>query len=375
MVLYRSTIFFIACASCLGFLPTLAVGLDRPNPTEKNRFASSQLSSIQVETEDSTLVAIAQLSKSTGIHHVVDDIALQKPWKTLDSPFPKVQGAPQPIISTPPDPPSVPPQKRSWLAGKGGWIVFGAGVVVVVTLVGGLFYLLMRPEEEEIQPSETEPVDPPIHHSETDENAGKVPPPDYDINGQWNLIQKKDKEPTETPSSNSLVVGETARLKKIDIIDELIRELQTPDPSKRRKTIWELGQRGDSRAIQPLVNLMIDSDSKQRSLILAALSEIGTRTLQPMNRALVVSLQDENAEVRKNAIRDLTRIYDLVAQMSQILRHAVEDSDAEVQETARWALGQLNHIRGIAGAESRSTLPNPEKPSPDSSVEDSSRNG
>lgn len=140
-------------------------------------------------------------------------------------------------------------------------------------------------------------------------------------------------------------VSETTRLPKINIVDELVQELRTPDPAKRQKVIWELGQRGDTRAVQPLVDLMLDSDSRQRSLILSSLSEIGTRTLKPLTRALAISLQDENAEVRKNAIRDLTRVYDMVAQISHLLTKASDDPDKEVQETARWALGQLNRIR------------------------------
>jgi HEAT repeat protein len=140
-------------------------------------------------------------------------------------------------------------------------------------------------------------------------------------------------------------VSETTRLPKINIVDELVQELRTPDSAKRQKVIWELGQRGDTRAVQPLVDLMLDSDSRQRSLILSSLSEIGTRTLKPLTRALAISLQDENAEVRKNAIRDLTRVYDMVAQISHLLTKASDDPDREVQETARWALGQLNRIR------------------------------
>ncbi|BAU14505.1 PBS lyase HEAT domain protein repeat-containing protein [Leptolyngbya sp. NIES-3755] len=142
---------------------------------------------------------------------------------------------------------------------------------------------------------------------------------------------------------------ETTRLAKVNIVDELIQDLRSPDPVKRRKVIWELGQRGDTRAVQPLVDLLVDSDSKQRSLILSALSEIGTRTLKPMTRALAVSLQDENSEVRKNAIRDLTRVYDMVSQISNLLHKATEDADKDVQETAKWALGQLNRIRSAPG--------------------------
>jgi Putative peptidoglycan binding domain/HEAT repeats len=162
---------------------------------------------------------------------------------------------------------------------------------------------------------------------------------------------------TETPK-----VSETTRLAKINIVDELIRDLRIPDPVKRQKVIWELGQRGDTRAVQPMVDLMLDSDSKQRSLILSALSEIGTRTLKPLSRALAISLQDENADVRKNAIRDLTRVYDMVAQISHLLHKATDDPDKDVQETARWALGQLNRIRNVPGMESLPALKNSVSP-------------
>lgn len=155
------------------------------------------------------------------------------------------------------------------------------------------------------------------------------------------------REQLNHPISESPKIEETTKLAKINIVEELIQDLRSPDPAKRHKVIWEIGQRGDTRAVQPLVDLLVDSDSKQRSLILSALSEIGTRTLKPMTRALAISLQDENSEVRKNAIRDLTRVYDMVAQISNLLHKATDDPDRDVQETARWALGQLNRIRSV----------------------------
>lgn len=140
----------------------------------------------------------------------------------------------------------------------------------------------------------------------------------------------------------------TPRLTKVNVVDELIHDLHGGDRPKQRKAIWNLGQQGDSRAIQPLVDLMMDADSQQRSLILAALAEINTRALTPMNRALAISLQDENPQVRQNAIRDLTRIYDMIIQMSQIVAHAMEDPDVDVQNTAKYALIQMNKIRGVS---------------------------
>ncbi|MBG1260183.1 peptidoglycan-binding protein [Nostoc commune] len=150
------------------------------------------------------------------------------------------------------------------------------------------------------------------------------------------------------PITTQLLLPEkTSRLVKLNIVDELIQDLRNSNPTKRRKAIWDLGQQGDSRAIQHLVDLMIDADSQETNLILAALAEIGTRTLKPMNRALAISLQDESPQVRQNAIRDLTRVYDMMGQMSQMLRHALEDPDAEVQATARYALTQMNRMRGL----------------------------
>jgi vesicle coat complex subunit len=94
--------------------------------------------------------------------------------------------------------------------------------------------------------------------------------------------------------------------------------------------------------MKPLVDLMIDTDSQERTLILEALSQISTRTLKPMNQALAIALQDKNPQVRKNAIRDLTRMYDIMSQISQMLCHSIDDADSEVKETAKWALNQLN---------------------------------
>jgi hypothetical protein len=45
-------------------------------------------------------------------------------------------------------------------------------------------------------------------------------------------------------------------------------------------------------------------------------------------------------------VRDLSRMYDLMAQMTQLLRHATQDENAEVRETAEWALHQLNRLKG-----------------------------
>ncbi|MFB2833410.1 HEAT repeat domain-containing protein [Floridanema evergladense] len=281
--------------------------------------------------------------------------------------------------------PTPKPKTNSGKKSSSKWPLFwmGSGVFLVI-IAGGLLYILKHWEVPPEEASETESSEIEAEESEQETIAEigenqqipvyepgnsaievlEIKPTEADKNGHANhILTAGEDEPKSEPKLESttesksvatdsdLEVQETTRLPKINIVDELIKDLQSPDPTKRRKAIWELAQRGDSRAIQPLVNSLIDADSKQRCLILEAISQIGHRTLKPLQRALVISLQDENAEVRKNAIRDVTRIYELMTQVSQLLRHAIDDPDAEVQETARWAMTQMNRMRGVSSVD------------------------
>ncbi len=153
------------------------------------------------------------------------------------------------------------------------------------------------------------------------------------------------------PNSSSIIQNQQAiqtatRLPKIDIIGELIKDLgRSSEPAKRQKTIWELAQRGDSRAIEPLVELLITADSYERGLISTAITEIASRALKPMNEAFSITLEDANPQVRKNAIRDVTKVYELMSQITQRLSHMADDNDVEVQETVQWALKELDRVQ------------------------------
>jgi hypothetical protein len=185
----------------------------------------------------------------------------------------------------------------------------------------------------------TLPIDPPetVNRAIPATTTANAPAPINLEEPKLELADKPDSEPT--------TIATTVRMPKLSVMDSLVHELRNPDPAKRQKAIWELGRRGDSRAVQPMVDLLLDSDSHQRSLVLSALSEISTRTLKPMSRALAISMQDENPDVRKNAIRDLTRIYDSLTRISQLLQNACEDPDPDVQDTAKWAIGQISRIK------------------------------
>ncbi|NJL23538.1 MAG: HEAT repeat domain-containing protein [Leptolyngbyaceae cyanobacterium SM1_3_5] len=220
-------------------------------------------------------------------------------------------------------------------------------VLLLITsgIAGALFFIISRRQAPRLAAATAGASQAAISAESLDEN------PATQINGHCD-------RPSEAIAPDA-TIQETTRLPKFDLAAELLRDLHSTDPMLRRKAIWELGQRGESQAIQPLVDLMIDSDSQQRSLILAAIAEIGSRTLKPLQRALIISLQDESPDVRKNAIRDLTRIYDSIAQTSQLLTHALSDGDVEVQETARWAMNQLSRIRSATETEDATVLLHP----------------
>jgi hypothetical protein len=158
------------------------------------------------------------------------------------------------------------------------------------------------------------------------------------------VVSEVSSTKSNSSSHRTSVVSSSSSLAKLDIVPELIRDLNKSDRTLRRKAVWELAQRGDSRAMKPLVELMVEVDSQERGLILEAMTQIASRTLKPMNKAIMMSLQDENTQVKQNAIRDLTRVYELMSQITKRLSEAVEDSDTQVQETAKWALQKLNQM-------------------------------
>ncbi len=221
-------------------------------------------------------------------------------------------------------------------------LIFLAGLIFLGALSGGAFLLLRwrRASQEEDWEEEIEEESEELEEVLVEENH-ELP--------STNGSSEHHSVPAPQPQK-ILKVKAPAPLAKVDRIEELIKDLQESDRIKRRQAIWELAQKGDSRAVQPLSNLIIESDSQQCGLILEALSQISTRTLKPVNRARAMSLQDDNPEVRKNAIRDLTKVYDMVNQVNQLLQLACDDSDPEVQETARWAAEKLGKLRMMPGS-------------------------
>ncbi|MEH2322233.1 MAG: peptidoglycan-binding protein [Nostoc sp.] len=362
MRLCRSSILIFTCFCCVGFYPNRA-STATPNlapeilelaqassPVAASsgvlRYGSrkSDVQTLQTQLKQlgyysgvvdgeyntSTEIAVTKFQKAKGLK--VDGLAgLATRGRLQAAMVAKNQIVASPIIdAAATSQPTTTPKPRE--KGFIWWLILS---IAVLGSIGALVYLLKwfrQSKQVQSEISETKSL------SEANKNPMTSPSPETVTNPQ-----------TATPpfTTQLLLPEKTSRLVKLNIVDELIQDLRSSDPTKRRKAIWDLGQQGDSRAIQPMVDLMIDADSQESSLILAALAEIGIRTLKPMNRGLAMSLQDESPQVRQNAIRDLTRVYDMMGQMSQMLQHALDDPDAEVQATARYALTQMNRMRGL----------------------------
>ncbi|MEH2057551.1 MAG: peptidoglycan-binding protein [Nostoc sp.] len=383
MRLCRSSILIFTCFSCVGFYPNrssaatpklapeileLAQASSRVNTSPAVlRYGSrkSDVQKLQTQLKQlgyysgvidgqynvSTEIAVAKFQKAKGLK--VDGLTGLTTRERLQAAVAakkKNQIVTSPIVRHP-APTSKPTAKpKPTERGFVWWLIFTIGVL---GSIGAVLYLLRWFRQvKQVKKSE-------ILDNKTLIEANKEPI-------RLALPEAATNPQTATPplATQLLLPEKTSRLAKLNIVEELIQDLHSSDPIKRRKAIWDLGQQGDSRAIQHLVELMIDADSQESSLILAALAEIGTRTLKPMHRALAISIQDESPQVRQNAIRDLTRVYDMMGQMSQMLRHALEDPDAEVQATARYALTQMNRMRGFP---EQQTLP--EDPHDDSQIE------
>ncbi|WP_318780298.1 peptidoglycan-binding protein [Atlanticothrix silvestris] len=291
----------------------------------------------------STQTAVAKFQKGKNLKRVdgIADLATKRNLRTaMAAKFKPVNSpviapftpTPQPTANTTPQ-----PNQRGII----WWSLSGLGIL---GSIGALLFLMRWSRQlkqgQQPQTSELKALSPA-------KEDFVVTPPLQELhntpNQQGKTASVINQETTKASISTAVVpLEKTSRIPKVNVVEELIKDLRSTDPKTRRKAVWSLSQQGDSRAIQPLINLMIDADSQERSLILAALAEINVRILKPLNRALAISMQDESPQVRQNAIRDLTRVYDVMSQMNQMLSHALEDPDAEVQSTAKYALTQMN---------------------------------
>lgn len=122
-------------------------------------------------------------------------------------------------------------------------------------------------------------------------------------------------------------------------VEPLITTLKTEDEYLRERAAEALGEIGDARAVEPLIGALNDKDEGVRSSAAEALGKIGdVRAVEP----LINALKDEDWYARCNVAEALGEIGDKRA--IEPLTAALNDKDGYVRSSAETA---LKKIRGF----------------------------
>lgn len=124
-------------------------------------------------------------------------------------------------------------------------------------------------------------------------------------------------------------------------IEGAIRLLSSPDEQLRQFVAYLLGQVGDSRAIEPLIDLLQDEHVGVRGAAANALAHIGDEAAVPYLKPLI---KHDNPQLVVWAAFALTRLgHDHFAK----LEAALKDDDVAVRRSGVLAMQQLGDARAI----------------------------
>jgi HEAT repeat protein len=133
-------------------------------------------------------------------------------------------------------------------------------------------------------------------------------------------------------------ISKIIQLERLDLLEE---GLKSQHETVRRAAAQALGRLGDARAVEPLIQALVDVDEKVREAAAQALGRLGEISLEPLIQALV----DVDADVRRAAAQALGQLGD--ARAVEPLIQALEDMDADVRRAAAQALGRLGDARAV----------------------------
>jgi len=129
-------------------------------------------------------------------------------------------------------------------------------------------------------------------------------------------------------------------------LNRLIEDLANWSPLVRRHAAEELGDSGDTRAVEPLVKAFQDRDGTVRRKAAEALGKLGdTRAVTAELTRLIENLANSSPEVRRHAAEQLGDFGD--ARAVEPLIKALQDKDYPVRWKATEALGKLGDARAV----------------------------
>ncbi len=129
-----------------------------------------------------------------------------------------------------------------------------------------------------------------------------------------------------------------------DAFDNAMAWLKSEDYEKRAQGARALGSLGNRRALEPLIEVLVDEEAAVRANAAIALSDLGdTRAVGP----LIARLKYESADVRANVVATLGDLGDARAVEPLIGRLMDKDENEHVRVHAAVALGQLGDARAV----------------------------
>ncbi|MBI2899653.1 MAG: protein kinase [Planctomycetes bacterium] len=122
-----------------------------------------------------------------------------------------------------------------------------------------------------------------------------------------------------------------------DEVEAAIAVLASGDPASRLKAAYELGEKGDPRAREPLLAALADEDDGVSRMAADALARVGARECRDR---LVEMLKDSRARVRRNAAFVLGKLGDKSV-LDRLIEAFKAENDREVQFALHDAIAAL----------------------------------
>jgi HEAT repeat protein len=141
----------------------------------------------------------------------------------------------------------------------------------------------------------------------------------------------------------ALLLPHREKLKNSDADARLTLYLSALRSHSEEIRLWavtSLGQLGDSRAVGPLIDALVQYYGSVRDSVTQALSQLGEPAVAP----LLAALKDEKIQVRSSAADALGQIGGLALEP---LILALQDEDQQVRSNAARALGQLGSPQAV----------------------------
>lgn len=125
------------------------------------------------------------------------------------------------------------------------------------------------------------------------------------------------------------------------LLDNLLRDLESPDPELRLHATFALGWEGNARAAIPLVDRLYDTDSRVQQSAVNALCNLRDERILNL---LLERLEHGPLEQKRTILFNLWRFYTKQEEVTTVYLKYLDHEDAEIRLDALILLGQVTEV-------------------------------